>query len=110
MSAQSVSLECHQCSSVTPMSTPATRWSQNADGLRLTLPAMKYASPTSSDTTYDQPPPLETKSVTKNQPTVDDISVMNGNSQRRRSLQAAKRMSSSSERSATDQPPTAESQ
>src|SRR5436305_11833052 len=110
MSAQSVSVECHQCRRVTPMSTPPARWSQNADGLRLTLPAMKYASPTSSDTTYDHPPPLETKSVTKNQPTVAEISVMNGNSQRRRSLQAAARMRSSSERCATDQPPNGEFQ
>src|SRR5437588_9986222 len=105
MSAQSVSLGCHQCSRVAPMSTPPTRWSQNADGLRLTLPAMKYASPTSSDTTYDHSPPLETKSVTKSQPTVAEINGMNGNCQRRPSLHAAARMSSSSEKCATDQPP-----
>jgi len=110
MSAQSVSVECHQCSRGTPISTPPTRCSQNADGFRLTLPARRYASPTSSDTTYDQPPPLETKSVTKNQPTVAEISVMNGNSQRRRSLQAAARMSSSRERCATDHPPNGEFQ
>src|SRR5581483_4262705 len=110
MSAQSVSLVCHQCRRLAPLSTPPTKWSQNADGWSLMLPPTRYARPIRSVTVYVHPPPFETKSVTKNQPTTAEIRLMNGNLQRLRSFHAATRTSSSSERCDTDQPPKAEFQ
>src|SRR5437868_1000632 len=74
------------------------------------LPPTRYARPMRSVTVYVQPPPFETKSVTKNQPTTAEMRVMKGNFQRRRSFHAAMRTSSSSERCETDQPPNAEFQ
>src|SRR3979411_1633275 len=80
--------ECHQYTRLPPISAPAAKCSQNAEGLSLTLPAAKYASPTNSVTTADQLPPPEMRSVTKIQPTNAEMDAMNGKRKRRRSASA----------------------
>src|SRR5487761_997975 len=85
ISAQSVSVACHQSRRTPPISAPPTRWSQNDDGDRETAPAKRYASPTNSVTTFVHAPPLEMRSMTNTHWTTATIDVMNGNSKRRRS-------------------------
>src|SRR6202035_1924180 len=76
ISAQSVSVTCHQSMRTPPISAPPTRWSQKADGDRETAPAKKYASPTKSVTTFVDAPPLEMRSMTKIHWTTATIDVM----------------------------------
>src|SRR5579859_4290416 len=108
MSAQSVSLEYHQCKSEPPISAPAARWNQNALGLSLALPARRYERPTSSVTTAVQLPPFETRSVTKSHQTTTVIAEMNGKLNRLRSSHATTSTSSKSESRATEKPANGE--
>src|SRR5690348_991405 len=79
--------ECHQNTSAPPMASPATTCTQNPYGRRaprsIVAPTTSSESPTTADTTADQFPPFEMKSVTNSHHSPATGSASNGWRKRR---------------------------